>query len=179
MMRKQKLMKKFRVSGQEDLTAFACPNEDCDDFNRFAASNLSVCERMGKNKSIRRLYCKSCGQRFSERQGSLLARSKLLEQTVVRIIKCLGHGCSIEATADICEVDPRTVELLLAKAGSRAEGFHRLQLDRLTEPIAAVELDELQGVLAEPKKGAGVEKLAALVEHMAALAERGFTRRWR
>lgn len=178
MARKQKLTKK-RHTPSEDLTAFACPNEDCINFNQFAAGNLSICERMGKNKSIRRLYCRSCGQRFSERQGSLLAKSKLSEQTVVRIVKCLGHGCSIEGTADICEVDPRTVELLLEKAGPRAEDFHRLQLDRLTAPIAAVELDELQGALAEPKKGAGVEKLAELVEYMAARAAHGFTRLWR
>jgi transposase-like protein len=167
------------VPPKDGLSSFACPNEDCCHFNRFDAGNLSICEQMGKHKSIRRLYCKSCGHRFSERQGSLLARSKLPQETVVRIVKCLGHGCSIEATADICEADPRTVELLLSKAGSRAEDFHRLQLDRLTEPIQAVEIDELQGALAGPKKGAGVEKLAMLVERIAARAERGFTWLWR
>jgi len=52
---------------------------------------------MGKDKAIRRLYCKSCGTRFSERQGSLMEYAKLPESTVVRIIKCLGYGCSIEA----------------------------------------------------------------------------------
>jgi transposase-like protein len=117
------------IPSEDDLTGFACPNEECCDFNRFAAGNLRVCERMGKERRIRRLYCSSCGHRFSERQGSLLARSKLSEETVVRIVKCLGHGCSVEATADICEVDPRTVLLLLSKAGPRAEDFHRLQLD--------------------------------------------------
>jgi transposase-like protein len=137
-----------------DLSRFACPNEDCGDFNRFAAGNLRVCERMGRDRRILRLYCSSCGHRFSERQGSLMARSKLPEETVVRIVKCLGYGCSVEATADICEVDPRTVELLLAKAGSRAEDFHRLQLDRLAGPISAVEIDELHAPLASPRKGA-------------------------
>ena len=39
------------------LTAFACPNEDYADFNRFGAGNLSVCEWIGKEKHIRRLYC--------------------------------------------------------------------------------------------------------------------------
>ena len=53
MVRKQKFTKKFQTIG-EDLTAFACPNEDCLHFNQFAAGNLSICERMGKNKSIRR-----------------------------------------------------------------------------------------------------------------------------
>ena len=106
------------IPPRDDLTGFACPNEDCCDFNRFAAGNLSVCERMGKDHRIRRLYCRSCGHRFSERQGSLMAKSKLPEETVVRIVKCLGYGCSVEATADICEVDSRTVGTVARQGGS-------------------------------------------------------------
>lgn len=161
----------------EDLTGFACPNEDCCDFNRFAAGNLSVCERMGKDHRIRRLYCHSCGHRFSERQGSLMARSKLPEETVVRIVKCLGYGCSVEATADICEVDPRSVELLLSKAGPRAEDFHRLQLEQLAEPPQVVEIDELHAPLASPKKGRN-RMLALLANLVGDAAAPGFTWPW-
>jgi hypothetical protein len=77
---------------------------------------------------------------------------------VVRLIKCLTHGCSIEAAADICDVDPRTVERLLEVAGRRAEDFHRLQLDRLAQPPEAVQLDELHARVAAAavkKGGAG------------------------
>lgn len=159
------------------LAAFACPNPDCSHFNRFDAGNLSVVERTGKHKHIRRLYCNQCRHRFSERQGTLLRYAKLPEETVVRIVKCLGHGCSIEATADICEVDPRTVERLLEQAGRRAEDFHRLQLERLPAPPEAVQLDELHGRVSPPpgEKG-GVEGLLAAV---AAWVGSGFTRPWR
>jgi len=79
--------------------------------------------------------------------------AKLPEETVIRIIKCLGHGCSIEAAADICEVDTRTVEKFLQKAGRRAEDFHRLQLEHLEKPPEAVQLDELHARVAkEPSK---------------------------
>lgn len=127
------------------LSFFVCPNDDCADFNRFDAGNLSVAEWMGKDKAIRRLYCKTCGTRFSERQGSLMQDTKLPAAAVVRIIKCLGHGCSVEATADICEVDTRTVQRLLERAGKRAADFHRLQLEKLDEPLEAVQMDELHG----------------------------------
>ena len=166
------------TSPYDDLTGFACPNEECCDFNRFAADNLTVCERMGKDQRIRRLYCRSCGHRFSERQGSLMAKSKLPEEAVVRIVKCLGYGCSVEATADICEVDPRTVELLLGKAGPRAEDFHRQQLERLAESIPAVEIDELHAPLASPKKG-GNPAIALLAHLVGDEAARGFTWPWR
>jgi transposase-like protein len=163
------------------LTAFACPNEDCADFNRFGAGNLSVCEWIGKEKRIRRLYCRSCSHRFSERQGTLLEYAKLPETTIVRIVKCLVHGCSIEATADICEVMPRTVESLLEKAGRRAEDFHRLQLEKIAQPLEVVELDELHGRSVPTKKGARSSKLAQLpraLANAAVRAARGFTRLW-
>lgn len=139
------------------LARFACPNPDCAWFNRFAAGNLQIAEGIGKHHDIRRLYCTHCGQRFSEHQGTLLQDTKLPLVAVVRIIKCLTHGCSIEAAADICDVDPRTIERFLEIAGRRAEDFHRLQLDRLTQSPEAVQLDELHARVAAPvkKRGAG------------------------
>lgn len=143
---------------EQSLGGLACPNPECCDFNRFGAGNLSVSDRIGKGRAIRRLYCSSCGRRFSERQGTLMQAAKLPEESVVRIIKCLTHGCSVEATADICEVDRRTVERSLEHAGQRANEFHQLQLERLASPPAAVELDELHTRVARPpreKKGFG------------------------
>ena len=170
-----------RAMDGESLALLACPNSDCDLFNRFGAGNLSVAERMGKHKAIRRLYCNQCGHRFSERQGSLLQYTKLPEQTVIRIIKCLGHGCSIEATADICEVDARSVSRMLAKAGRRADDFHRLQLERLVRPLEAVELDELHAKVCKPP---GVSKRGdrgsgpGILRHVADWVETGFMRLW-
>jgi transposase-like protein len=159
------------------LAAFACPNPDCSHFNRFDAGNLSVVEWTGKHKHIRRLYCSMCKRRFTERQGTLLRYSKLPEEMVVRIVKCLGHGCSLEATADICDVDPRTVERLLEQAGRRAEGFHRLQLEKLPGSPEAVQLDELHGRVSpspEERGGAG-----GLLSAVAAWVGSGSTPRWR
>ena len=148
----------------DPLAAFACPNPDCALFNRFDAGNLSVVEWTGKHKDIRRLYCHHCKRRFTERQGTLLRYAKLPEETVVRIVKCLGHGCSVEATADICEVDPRTVDRLLERAGRRAEDFHRRRLETLPAAPEAVRLDELHGRVSPPpgEKGGPGGLLAAV-----------------
>jgi transposase-like protein len=171
------------------LSFFACPNGDCADFNRFGAGNLSVVEWMGKDKAIRRLYCKTCGSRFSERQGSLMQDTKLPEAAVVRVVKCLAHGCSVEATADICEVDTRTVQRLLERAGKRAADFHRLQLEALDEPLDAVQMDELHGKLVSSRVEGTVQhkgKTEGVVEIPKKLrkrlskkrARRGFIRLW-
>ncbi len=142
-------------TGPMPIECFACPNAECDAFNRFGAGNLSVCERMGKGKAIRRLYCGHCRRRFSERAGSLMRHAKLPAAAVVRMVKCLTHGCSVEATADICDVDPRTVAKLLDRAGPRADEFHRQALQRLERPPAAVEMDELHARVARPPTAAG------------------------
>jgi len=178
-----------RVKDGQSLAMFACPNPDCDCFNQFGGDNLSVVEWMGKNKAIRRIRCNCCGQRFSERQGSLMQYTKLPQQTVVRIVKCLGHGCSIEATADICETDPRTVSRLLEKAGRRAEDFHRLQLEHLDEPLQAVEMDELHArVCKAPREKRGESRALVLRDDggamgllgdVASWVETGFMRLWR
>ena len=171
-----------KSSAKLPLSFFACPNGECADFNRFGADNLSVAEWMGKDKAIRRLYCKTCGARFSERQGSLMEYTKLPEADVVRIVKCLGHGCSIEATADICDVDARTVQRMLERAGTRAEDFHRLQLETLEKPPDAVQLDELHGRVAQsPKKNTSRKRFPKRVRKRIAKKKgaRGFTPRCR
>lgn len=173
------MARKYSPTPPADLAGFACPNADCALFNRFDAGNLSVVEWTGKRKHIRRLYCDHCGQRFSERQGTLWQHSKLPQETVVRIIKCLGHGCSLEATADICEVDPRTVSRLLEHAGRRADDFHHLQREKLQRPLEAVQLDELHGrVSVSPGKKGGADHLRRLAR-VAAWVASGFMRRWR
>jgi transposase-like protein len=160
------------------LADFSCPNPDCADFNRRAAGNLSVAGRGGKGQAIRRLYCHTCGRRFSERQGTLLEDTKLPVETVVRIVKCLAHGCSVEATADICEVDARSVQRLLSRAGPRADDFHRLQSDRI-EQVAAVQLDELHGRVSPTaaKKG-GAAPRRGLLGGIAVWVARGCMRLW-
>jgi hypothetical protein len=106
----------------------------------------------------------------------IVLRSNPSEETVVRIVKCLGHGCSVEATADIGDVDPRTVDRLLEHAGRRAEDFHRLQLDRLAAPPEAVQLDERHGrVSPGPAQKGGPHRLLRAV---AGWVRSGSTRPW-
>lgn len=175
------MAKETALTEETPLRWFACPNPDCAMFNRFGEDNLSVVERMGKGKAIRRLYCNHCQHRFSERQGSLMQYTKLPVETVVRMMKCLTYGCSMEATADICQVDARTVQRLLERAGPRAENFHRLQLERLEQPPEVVELDELHAKVSRSprdKKG-GLQPLKRKLLAAVARVATGFTPLWR
>jgi transposase-like protein len=176
------MAKDMAVTQEASLELFACPNPDCSMFNRFGAGNLSVVERNGKGGAIRRLYCNHCHQRFSERRGSLMQYTHLPLETVVRVIKCLTYGCSQEATADICQVDARSVERLRHRGGQRAEDFHQLQLEKLEHPPEVVEIDELHAKVARPPRGKkGDENRAnpaALFDAVRQVAT-GFTWLWR
>jgi transposase-like protein len=181
------MAREMAVAQDGSLDLLACPNPDCYLFNRLGAGNLSVVERNGKGKCIRRLYCNHCQQRFSERRGSLMQYTHLPQETVVRVMKCLTYGCSEEATADICEVDVRSVERLLDRGGKRAEDFHQLQLEQLEHPPEIVELDELHAKVARPpqdknregKKGGAHPTKWPRLSHAAQQAATGFMWLWR
>jgi transposase-like protein len=158
------------------LAKLACPNEDCSKFNRFDGGNLSVVEWTGKCKDIRRMYCSYCGQRFSERRGTLQQYTKLPAKAVERILKCLSHGCSVRAAANICEVDRRTVQRVLRQAGPRAQDFHHLHIERQRGPLGAVQLDELHGRVS-PKKRRRRRRPAHTVASGVDSDRRGFMRR--
>jgi len=128
---------------REDLSAFSCPNPDCKHFNVFGQGNLRVAERMGKDRRLRRLACRCCQTRFSELQGTLLEYGHLSKEKVVLMVKCLTWGNSVEATADIAEVDPRTVQRIVDRGGRRAERFHRQKVRELETP--QVQMDEMRG----------------------------------
>lgn len=177
------MAKDLAVTEESRLKLLACPNPDCAMFNVFGADNLSVTEWMGKDKAICRVYCNHCQHRFSERKGSLMQYTHLPESTVVRALKCLTYGCSVEATADICEVDARSVQRLVDRAGPRSEDFHQLQLDKLEHPPEVVELDELHAKVSRPpqqgKKGGASEASPSSLASVVQRVVTGFTWHWR
>jgi IS1 family transposase len=110
---------------QERYTRFSCPNPQCAQFNRPGEGNIAHRSWTGTRKHIERLRCMACDREFSEREGTLMARSKLPEETVIQLVKCQRWGVCDEGTADICAVDLKTVHRLQQVAAQRAETHHR------------------------------------------------------
>jgi aspartate carbamoyltransferase regulatory subunit len=67
---------------QERYTRCSCPNPQCLDFNRPGEGHIVHRAWTGKHKHIERLRCTACDREFSEREGTLMAHSKLPEATV-------------------------------------------------------------------------------------------------
>jgi hypothetical protein len=130
---------------QERYTRFSCPNPACAGFNRPGEGHIAHRSWTGTHKHIERLRCTACGREFSEREGTLLARSKLPEDTVVRLLKCQRWGVCDEGTADICAVDLKTVHRFQQVAAQRAETHHRQVVREVDVP--GVQLDEAHSKL--------------------------------
>ena len=71
---------------QESSTRFSCPNPHCARFNRSGAGNIAHRSWTGTSKHIERLRCTLCHRECSEREGTLMARSKLPEAIVERLL---------------------------------------------------------------------------------------------
>jgi IS1 family transposase len=129
----------------ERYTRFSCPNPHCALFNRPGEGNIAHRSWTGTHKHIDRLRCTTCGREFSEREGTLMARSKLPEATVAQLLKCQRWGVCDAGTADICAVDLKTGHRFQRVAAHRAEVHHRQSVQHLA--VQGVQLDEAHSKL--------------------------------
>ena len=125
---------------QERYTQFSCPNPHCARFNRRGEGNIAHRSWPGMHQHIERLRCTACDREFSEREGTLMARSKLSEDTVERLLQCQRWGVCDEGTADICAVDLKTVYRFQRVAPQRAQTYHQ-QVVRAVDVLGG-QLDE-------------------------------------
>src|SRR5438477_457423 len=130
---------------QERYTRFSCPNPPCPCFNRPGAGNIVHRSWTGKHKHIERLRCTACDREFSAREGTLMARSKLPEATVIQLLKYQRWGVCDEGTADICAVDLKTVHRFQAVATHRAQTHHQQVVQHVD--VQGVQLDEAHSKL--------------------------------
>jgi hypothetical protein len=129
----------------ERYTRFSCPNPHCAQFNRSGTGNIAHRSWTGKARLIERLRCTLCHREFSEREGTLMARSKLPETTVIQLLKCQRWGVCDEGTADICAVDLKTVHRFQRVAAHRAQTHHQQAVRQVD--VTGVQMDEAHSKL--------------------------------
>jgi IS1 family transposase len=125
----------------QKYSQFVCPNPACSCYNQSDRDNIAHYSWIGKSKQIERLYCRKCSKAFSCRKGTLLEAAKISEGQQVRLLKCMRWGVSDEGSADIAEVDVKTVRCFREKASRRAKIHHDNEVLKIK--TATVECDEL------------------------------------
>jgi transposase-like protein len=127
-----------------DLSKVFCPNADCADKGKCGAGNI-----VSHGEKRQRCKCKTCGQTFSYRRGTLFEGLPTAEQTVVLVVTLLGQGCPRQATVAAFGLDERTVADWQARAGQQAQRVHEYQVHPID--LGQVQVDEirlkLQGVI--------------------------------
>lgn len=106
------------------LEELCCQNSECAKYGKRGAGNLTVCGWIGKDKSIRLLYCRACKVRFSERKGTLLYHAKLPPQTVLSILEHIQEGCGVRQTGRLVKVSKNTANRYVLLAGDHAAALH-------------------------------------------------------
>jgi hypothetical protein len=144
---------------QERDTRFSCPNPQCARFNRPSEGNIAHRSWTGTHQHIERLRCTACGREFSAREGTLMARSTLPEDTVIRLVQCQRWGVCDAGTADLCAVDLKTVHRFQRVASQRAQAHHRQSVQNLE--VQGVQWDEAPSKL-RPKQVAWVHTALAM-----------------
>jgi IS1 family transposase len=124
----------------ERYTRCSCPNPHCAQCKRPGEGNIAHRSWTGTPQHIERRRCTACDREFSEREGTLMARSQLPAETVERLRKCQRWGVCDEGTADLCAVDLKTVHRFQYVAARRAETHHRQVVREVDVP--GVQLDE-------------------------------------
>lgn len=130
---------------ENKYSRFSCPNPACSLFNQFGQDNIAHRSWTGKHKDIERLRCTHCGTEFSEREGTLMAYTKLPEEKIIRLVKCQRWGVCDEGTADICDIDIKTVHRFQRIANPRAEEHHHQTVQNVV--VEGVQLDEAHSKL--------------------------------
>lgn len=87
---------------QKRYTTSACSNPDCQHSNRPNAGNIGHRSSTDKHKHIARLRCAICEREFSEGDGARIARSKLSEDTVERLLQ-------VSTVGGMTKAQPRSV----------------------------------------------------------------------
>ena len=129
----------------ERYPRFSCPNPHCAQCNRSGTGNIVHRAWTGTARHIERLRCTLCHREFSEREGTLMARSKLPETTVIQMLKCQRWGVCDEGTADICAVDLKTVHRFQRVAAHRAHTHHQQAVQQVD--VTGVQMDEAHSKL--------------------------------
>ena len=107
-----------------DLSRFCCQNQRCVAYGSIGAGNLTTAGYVDKAKAVRQLKCRTCGQRFSARKGTVVYRAHLPEREVVNVLNHVGEGCGMRQAGRLTGHKEDTVIRYARLAGAHARQLH-------------------------------------------------------
>jgi len=100
----------------------ACPNKNCKLYGLTNQDNITGNGTyISRGKKTRRYVCHQCGKVFNDHTGTFYHDLRKDEQTIDLALKMSMKGMSIEAIADVLEVESASVKRWLARAAEQCD----------------------------------------------------------
>ena len=143
------------------FTDVSCPNQDCKFYGISGKGNIiGNGTYQIKNKKVRKYICRECGRVFNDRTNTFFDNLRKDESIIISALKMVIKGMSIEAIAEVLEVQPATVSNWLFRAAKQREKVNEGLMKDLN--ISKVEMDELWVIV---KKKLRQEQKLKMTEH--------------
>jgi len=119
-----------------------CPNKECK-FHGIPGQGKIVGNGtyQTKNGGVRKYICRECGKVFCERTNTFFYNLRKEEFIIQLALKMAMKGMSVEAIADVLEVQPVTVNNWLFRSAKQCELVNEELMKDLN--VSKVEMDEL------------------------------------
>jgi len=124
------------------FTDVFCPNQDCKLYCISGKGNIiGNGTYQIKNKRVRKYICRECGRVFNDRTNTFFDNLRKDESLVKLALNMVIKGMSIQAIADLLEVQPDTISNWLSRCANQCEKVNEDLMKDLN--ISKVEMDEL------------------------------------
>ena len=119
-----------------DRTQYSCPNQSCPNYGKVNAGNIGIHSRADK-----RLYCTTCKERFSARQGTIFYNLKTDEEKVLLALELLAERNSIRGASRITKSTQSAISGWLERAAEHVNEVNDYLIRNLHP--SQLQLDEL------------------------------------
>lgn len=134
---------------QPDLSTFWCWNDQCSDYGKKGKDNLSVHDRIGKEKHLL-LKCKTCGKTFSEWRGTCFFGLRTPRHEVIRVLALIPEKGGIRAVSRATGHTTTSVTRWIKVAGKHAREVNEYFLRDLN--LTQVQIDEIWSYIKKRQK---------------------------
>lgn len=127
---------------KQQFTDVCCPNEDCKLYGLTGQGNVvGNGTYTSRGEKTRRYLCRECGKAFCDHTGTFYHDLRKDEKTIELALKMSMKGMSIEAIADVLEVQPASVKRWLSRAAEQCDKVNDTLMKNVE--VSRVEMDEL------------------------------------
>src|SRR5437588_2832555 len=116
-----------------------CPNSACSARGQIGQGNIAIHDRQRQ-----RYRCRTCGQTFSARRGTMFEGLRTSTELVVIVVTLLAFGCPVQAIVRAYGLDERTVASWRDRAGKQCQRVHQAIVEQGQLDLVHVQADEIR-----------------------------------